>query len=118
VVSYVNACDRVCVVVGMKDWHYRVIVQTDERGELILGAYERHRAAAKQYVQERLDIPVTEWKRCYIAPSTWDCPVCHTHEGMTKQPNMRGSHDWECMVCFSKAWGEPMDWEKIVEGNV
>jgi len=98
-------------------WHWRVIVHTDERGKLILGAHEPHRAAAKQYVADRLDIDVTEWRRTYVPAPTWDCPVCGTHEGATEQPNLRGDHDWECMVCGSRFWGEPMDWDRIEEGT-
>lgn len=101
----------------LPNWHWRVIVETEERGELILGALEPHRAAAKRYCQENLEIPVTEWGRTYIPRPSWDCPVCGVHEGASKAPNLRGEHDWECDVCFSRMWGEPMDWNRIEEGN-
>lgn len=101
---------------GLPDWYWYVVVNTEERGELILGAMEPHRSAAKKYVQRRLEIPVQEWVRTYIPRPSWDCPACGVHEGATKQPNLRGSHDWECMNCGSKMWGEPMEWDRIKEG--
>lgn len=101
----------------LPDWHWRVVVYTEERGKLILGAMEPHRAAAKQYVADQLEIDVTGWKSTYVPRPSWDCPECGTHEGATKQPNLRGDHDWECLNCGSKFWGEPMDWDKIVTGS-
>ena len=101
----------------LPDWHWRVIVYTEERGELILGAYEPHRAAAKHHVEDRLDIEVVEWRRTYIPRPSWDCPVCGVHEGAMKMPNLRGDYDWECQNCGSKFWGEPMDWDRIEEGS-
>lgn len=101
---------------SLPDWMWRVIVETDERGELILLAHEPHRAAAKRFVRNQLEIPVQTWGETYILPETWDCPVCGTHEGATKAPNLRGDYDWECLSCGSKLWGEPMDWDRIQEG--
>lgn len=100
----------------LPEWYWRVIVYTEERGELILGAYEPHRAAAKSYTQSRLDVDVAEWRRTYIPRPSWDCPVCGVHEGASKVPNLREDHDWECLNCGSEMWGEPMEWDKIREG--
>jgi hypothetical protein len=102
---------------GLPDWTWRVIVYTEQRGELILGALEPTRAAAKQYVDDKLEIEVQDWRETYIPSATWDCPVCGVHEGATKQPNLRGDHDWECIDCGSQMWGEPMDWHRIEEGQ-
>lgn len=99
-----------------EDWHWRVVLYTEERGKLILGAYGPHRAAAKKYVADRLEASITGWKRTYVVRPSWDCPVCGTHEGATKMPNLRGDHDWECFNCGSKLWGEPMDWERVDRG--
>lgn len=101
----------------LPDWHWRIIVYTEERGELVLGAYEPTRAAAKQYVADRLELDVVEWRRTYVPRPSWDCPVCNVHEGANKVPNLRGSYDWECNVCGSKFWGEPMEWDRIEEGS-
>jgi len=101
----------------LPDWHWRVIVYTEERGELILSAMEPTRGAAKQYIARKLEIDVLEWRKCYIPRPSWDCPVCGLHEGATKTPNLRGDYDWECLHCGSKFWGEPMDWDKINRGS-
>jgi len=88
-----------------------------DTGKKILGAYEPTRAKAKQYVAENLQGDIESWGETYIPRASWDCPVCNVHEGMIEQPNLRGDHDWECMNCMSKAWGEPMEFDKIVEGD-
>jgi hypothetical protein len=100
----------------LPNWHWRVIVYLDGQKEYF-GAYEPTRAAAKNYVARRLDAEITDWVECYIPRASWDCPVCHVHEGMIKQPNLRNGHDWECMNCFAKAWGEPMEFDKIKESG-
>lgn len=100
----------------LPDWHWRVIVYTEECGEMILPAMEPSRAAAKQYTADMLEVEVLEWRRCYVPRPTWDCPACGVSEGATKMPNLDGDHDWECFNCGSKFWGEPMEWSKIEEG--
>ena len=99
----------------LPDWHWRVIIHVDGEKE-ILGAYEPTRARAKQYVADRVTGTITHWEDTYIPRASWDCPVCHCHEAMIEQPNLRGDHDWECMNCLSKAWGEPMEFDAIHEG--
>jgi len=99
---------------SLPDWYWRVIVHTDDRGKVIAGAREPHRAAAKQDVQSRIEPggdTVTEWGRVYIPPASWDCPYCGCSEGLTEQPNCRGDHDWECGNCRIRAYGDPMDWD-------
>jgi hypothetical protein len=101
----------------LPDWHWRIIVYLEDTGKDVLGAYEPTRAQAKQYVAAKMGGDIESWGECYVPRATWDCPVCNVHEGMTEQPNLRGDHDWECLNCMSKAWGEPLDWDKIVEGR-
>jgi len=105
----------------LHEYAWRVIVYIDERdGKQIRGAVAPHRAAAKQYVAEQYElggVTITGWEDCYVPRATWDCPVCGTNEAMTERLNMRGDHDWECMVCFSRAWGEPMEFNRIEEGG-
>jgi len=105
----------------LHEYHWRVIVWIEERdGKQVTGAMAPHRAGAKKYVAEQYDLggaTITDWGRCYVPRPRWDCPVCGVHEGMSKQPNMRGDHDWECLNCMSKAWGEPMEFDRIKEGS-
>lgn len=108
---------RVVTADDLPDWYWRVVVYTDECGELVLSAMEPHRTAAKQYIVDQLEVEVVEWRRCYIPRPSWDCPVCGVHEGASKVPNLRGDYDWECLSCRSKMWGEPMDWDRIDEGT-
>jgi len=103
--------------VTLPDWTWFVVVRLADRdGEQALHARAPTRAAAKRNASERVESgggTVTEWVRTYIPRPSWDCPECHTHESLTKLPNLRGSHDWECMVCGLLAYGEPMDWGRL-----
>ena len=103
---------------SLETWIWHVVYSTEEKRRNVHSVEARHRAGAKQQVANwysDIEESITHWERCYVPRPSWDCPICGTHEAMSKRPNLLTPPDWECMVCRTWGWGNPMDWEYLSE---